>query len=97
MNKLSTLVAVACAATFAFSAQAADSVAKVQKNQAEASYEMAKKHAAADQKSALAQCDVMSGDAKSMCRKNAEATHDKTMADAKANLEKAKADYKATK
>ena len=39
----------------------------------------------------------MSGDAKSQCKKDAEAAHDKSMADAKANLEKAKADYKAAK
>ena len=39
----------------------------------------------------------MSGDAKSRCKKNAEAVHDKAMADANAHLEKAKADYKATK
>ena len=44
----------------------------------------------------MAQCGALSGDAKSQCKKNAEAAHDKSMGDAKANLDKAKADYKAT-
>jgi len=44
----------------------------------------------------MAQCGALSGDAKIHCKKNAEAAHDKSMADAKANLDKAKADYKAT-
>ena len=55
-----------CAASFAFPAQAADSVAKIQKDQAENSYEMAKKQAADEEKSAMAQCGALSGDAKSM-------------------------------
>jgi len=91
------LAAAVCAASFAFPAQAADSVAKIQKDQAENSYEMAKKQAADEEKSAMAQCGALSGDAKSQCKKNAEAAHDKAMADAKANLDKAKADHKATK
>ena len=37
----------------------------------------------------------MSGDAKSQCKKNAEAAYKQTMADADAAHEKAKADYKA--
>jgi hypothetical protein len=53
--------------------------------------------AADEEKSAMAQCGALRGDAKSQCKKNAEAMHDKAMADAKADLEKAKADYKATK
>ncbi len=97
MKTLTTLAGVVCAATLAFSAQAADSVAKIQKDQAETSYDMAKKMAADEEKAALAQCGALSGDAKSQCKKNAEAAHDKSMADAKANLEKAKAEYKATK
>jgi hypothetical protein len=52
--------------------------------------------AADEEKSAMAQCGALSGDAKIHCKKNAEAAHDKSMADAKANLDKAKADYKAT-
>jgi hypothetical protein len=39
----------------------------------------------------------MSGDAKSQCKKDAEATYKKTMADAEASHDKAKADYKAKK
>ena len=61
-----------------------DSVAKIQKDQAEAAT-MAKKQAADQEKSAMAQCGALSGDAKSQCKKNAEAAHDKSMADAKAN------------
>jgi hypothetical protein len=97
MKTLTTLAAAAFAAALSVGAHAADSIAKIQKDQAELSYDMARKQAAADEKSAKAQCDVMAGDARSQCRRNAEAAHDKTMADAKANLDKAKADYKATK
>jgi len=39
----------------------------------------------------------MTGDAKSQCKKDAEAAYKKTMADADAAQEKAKADYKAKK
>jgi hypothetical protein len=39
----------------------------------------------------------MSGEAKEQCKKDAKATHDKTMADAEAMHDKAKADYKAKK
>jgi hypothetical protein len=39
----------------------------------------------------------MSGDAKSQCKKDAEASYKKTMADAEASHDKAKADYKAKK
>ena len=97
MKTLSTLAAVMCAATFAVAAQAADSVAKIQMDQAEVNYDMARKQAADQEKSAMAQCGALSGDAKSQCKKNAEAAHDKAMAEAKANMDKAKADYKATK
>ena len=53
--------------------------------------------AADEEKSAMAQCGALSGDAKSQCKKNAEATYKKTMADADAAHDKAKADYKANK
>ena len=43
---------------------------------------MAKKQAKADEKSALAQCGTMSGEAKDQCKKDAKATYKKTMADA---------------
>ena len=65
--------------------------------QADSTYDMTKKQAKADEKSAIAQCDTLSGDAKSQCKKDAEAKYKKTMADAEASHDKAKADYKAKK
>ena len=62
MKTLPTVAAVACAAAFAFPAQAADSAAKIQKDQAETSYEMAKKQAADEEKTAMAQCGALSGE-----------------------------------
>jgi hypothetical protein len=97
MKTIATLAAAVCAATIAFSVPAAESVAKMQKDQAESNYKMAKKQANADEKSAMAQCKTMSGDAEKQCKKDATATHDKTMADAKDSYDKAKADYKASK
>src|ERR1019366_4304113 len=97
MKTVAFLAAAACAATFAFSVQAAESDAKLQKDQAESTYKMAKKQASTDEKSAMAQCKSMSGDAEKQCKKDATATHNKTMADAKDAYTKAKADYKAMK
>jgi hypothetical protein len=98
MNKHSILLAgVLAAMTFALPAAAADDAAKMSMKQADGSYDMAKKQAKADEKSAMAQCGTMSGDAKDQCKKNAEATYKKTMADVDASHDKAKADYKATK
>ena len=51
----------------------------------------------ADEKSAMAQCGTMSGESKEQCKKDAEATYKKTLADVDAAHDKAKADYKATK
>jgi hypothetical protein len=70
--------------TFALPAIAADDAVKASMKQADSSYDMTKKQAKADEKSALAQCDTMSGDAKSQCKKDAEAMYKKTMADAEA-------------
>ena len=81
MKTLATLAALACAATFTLSAQAVDSPARIQKEQAEASYKMAKKQAKADEESAEAQCKTLSGDARKQCKKDADAAHDKTMAE----------------
>ena len=96
MKTYATLLAGALAAmTFALPAVAADDAAKASMKQADSTYDMTKKQAKADEKSAMAQCDTMSGDAKSQCKKDAEATYKKTMADAEASHDKAKADYKA--
>ncbi len=98
MSKHAYLLAGALAAmTFAFPAAAADDAAKASMKQADTTHDMAKKQAKADEKSAMAQCGPMSGDAKDQCKKNAEATYKKTMADADAAHDKAKADYKAMK
>ncbi len=85
------------AATLALPAAAADDAVKASMRQAEDTYGMAKKQAKADEKSKDAQCATLSGDAKGQCKKDAEATYKKTMADADAAHEKAKADYKAQK
>ena len=87
MNKHAILLAgVLAAMTSAFPAFAADDA-----------YSMVKKQAKADEKSAMAQCGTMSGEAKEQCKKDAKAAHDKTMADAEATHDKARADYKANK
>ena len=59
--------------TFALPAVAADDAVKASMKQADSSYDMTKKQAKADEKSAVAQCDTKSGDAKSQCKKDAEA------------------------
>jgi hypothetical protein len=97
MKTIATLAAAVCATVFAFSVQAADDAAKAQKDQAENTYKMSKKQATADERSDMAQCKTMSGDAEKQCKKDATAKHDKTMADAKDAYTKAKADYKADK
>ena len=98
MNKHAILLAgVVAAMASAFPALAADDAVKSQMHQADDTYAMAKKQAKADEKSALAQCDTMSGEAKEQCKKDAKASHDKKMADAEATHDKAKADYKAKK
>ena len=98
MKKYATLFAgVLGAMTFVLPAAAADDAAKASIKQADSSYAKPKKHANAEENSAMAKCDTMSGDAKSQCKKDAEATYKKTMADAEASHDKAKADYKAKK
>ena len=88
---------IAAALAVSVPAFAADSAAKATMKQADDGYAMAKKQAKADEKSALAQCGTMKGDGKDQCKKDAEAAYKKTMADADASHEKAKADYKAMK
>ena len=75
----------------------ADDAVKATMKQADTTHDAAKKQAKADEKSAMAQCGTMSGDAKDQCKKTAEANYKKTMADADAAHDKAKADYKANK
>ena len=65
------LAAVLSTMTFALPAAAADDAAKASMKQADETYDMAKKQAKADEKSAHAQCGTMSGDAKSQCKKDA--------------------------
>ena len=55
----------------------------MKKETADTTFKTSKKQATADEKSAMAQCKTMSGDAKDQCKKDATAKHDKTMADAK--------------
>ena len=98
MKKIALMIVGACAAAaFSLPTYAADAAAKATMKTADDSYGMSKKQAKADEKSAMAQCGTMSGDAKSQCKKDAEATYKKTMADAEATHDKAKADYKAAR
>ena len=84
--------------TFALPAAAADDAAKASMKQADDTHVMAKKQAKADEKSAMAQCGTMSGDAKEPVQEGRRRpTYKKTMADADAAHDKAKADYKAHK
>ena len=69
IKSYATLLAGAFAAmTFALPAVAADDAVKASMKQADSSYDMAKKQAKADEKSAMAQCDTKTGDAKSQCK-----------------------------
>jgi hypothetical protein len=97
MKALVTFAALACAGGLSFTAQAGGviedrvgSTAKTSMKQADDTHAMAQTQAKANEKSALAQCGAMSGDAKSQCKKGAEAAYKKAMADADAVHEKAK-------
>ena len=97
MNRYAQTIAAVLAAFLAVPVAAADPNAKSMMRSADDVYRMAKRQARSEEKAALAQCGVLAGEAKSQCKRNAEASYKMAMADADAAHDKSRAEYKGTR